>query len=256
LFEVGDIAVHTYGIMSAAGFLVIAGIMLRRATAAGIDRNRVLDLVFWTAIAAIVGARGLYILQNPGQLSGIGDYINLRTGGLVFYGALITILPVGAFLIKKYQLPFYEIMDITASAAPLGHALSRLGCLGAGCCYGSPTDLPWGVVYSDPLAPGPKGVHLHPTQLYEFGYLLVIFGIVTWLYPRRAFKGQVALVYLMTYAFLRTGNELLRGDETRGWVLEGLLGPTISTSQGLSLLVAVVALTVFLIGARSARKAA
>ncbi len=256
LFSIGDVAIHTYGVMSAAGFLVIAFLVIRRSRAIGLEAERVVDLIFWTAIAAVVGARAVYIIQNPGDLPTPKDWINLRTGGLVFYGALLTILPVGTLLIRKYNLPFYKLMDIVATAAPLGHMLARLGCLGAGCCFGSPTDHAWGIVYTDPLAPGPKDIPLHPTQLYEAGYLLVIFGVVNLFYRRKHFDGQVALLYLTLYAVFRSINEVFRGDTTRGFFLEGVLGQTLSTSQGLSIVVAVIAFTVFLIGARRSRAAA
>lgn len=254
LFHIGDTAIHTYGVMSALGFLVIAYLMLRRAKDRGIDSDKIVDLIFWTSLAAIVGARAAYIIANPSQLTSLGEWVNLRTGGLVFYGALLTIIPVGALIIRRNKLPFYAVMDITAAAAPLGHLLSRLGCFAAGCCYGKPTDQPWGVTYAHELAPAAPGIAVHPTQLYEVGYLLLIFIVVNWLYPRKRFDGQIALTYLSLYALLRTANEFLRGDETRGYFLEGILGQTLSTSQGLSLLVATLAIGVFFVAARRARQ--
>src|SRR5678815_3767384 len=151
-------------------------------------------------------------------------------------------------------MPLFALADIFATALPLGHAIARVGCLMAGCCFGKPTSLPWGVTYSDPLTPAPHGVPLHPTQVYEALYLLVIFGVCNWFYPRRRFDGQVMALYLLMYAAFRTLNEFLRGDGTRGWVLESLLGPTISTSQGLSVLVAVIALVVFVVQPSPNRK--
>jgi phosphatidylglycerol:prolipoprotein diacylglycerol transferase len=147
-------------------------------------------------------------------------------------------------------MSFFKVTDIFATALPLGHAISRLGCLFAGCCYGKPTALPWGVVYTDPLAPGPKDVPLHPTQLYEVGYLTLIFVVVNWLYPRRRFDGQVALAYLALYAFFRPLNEFLRDDATRGYFFEGVFGRTLTVSQGLSLVLAVAAPVVFIVVAR------
>lgn len=257
LFEVGGIAIHSYGVLSAVGFLVIAFLTIRRARARGMDPDKVVDMIFWTSIAGVVGARAVYIIQNPGDMQGLGDVINLRKGGLVFYGALLTILPVGGLLMRKHKLPFYELMDVIATAAPLGHAIARLGCLCAGCCHGSPTDLPWAITFDHPQAatdPAFQGLPLHPTQLYEVAYLLGIFGVVNLFYPRRRFPGQVALLYLVLYATFRSINELFRGDLTRGHFLEGVLGQTLSTSQGLSILLVIGALAVFVLGARRSRK--
>ena len=141
-------------------------------------------------------------------------------------------------------------MDITATALPIGHAMSRIGCFLAGCCYGVPTDLPWGVTFINPMVDAPVGVPLHPTQLYAVAYLLAIGGAVNWFYSRRRFDGQVMLLYLVLYSVARSVNEVVRGDAERGWVLESLLGQTISFSQGLSLVVAMAAIAVFFLGAR------
>jgi phosphatidylglycerol:prolipoprotein diacylglycerol transferase len=254
LTTVFGVPIHWYGVLGAVGFLVVCFIAMSRAHRAGIDRERVADLIFATAIAGIVGSRALYVILNPSQLHGWHDWVNLRTGGLVFYGALLTGLPVGALIIWRYDLPLFKLADIFATALPLGHAIARVGCLMAGCCFGRPTTLPWGVTYSDPLTPAPHGVPLHPTQIYEALYLLAIFGICNWFYPRRRFDGQVMALYLLLYAGCRTLNEFLRGDGTRGWVLEGLLGQHVSTSQGLSVVVALIALVVFAIQPSPNRK--
>lgn len=250
LFQIGDVAIHSYGVLSAAGFLLIAFLTIRRGRAAGLDPDKLVDMIFWTSIAAVVGARAVYIIQNPGDLTTPMEWINLRTGGLVFYGAMFTIIPVGGLMMWRHKLPFYKVMDMVAAAAPLGHAVSRLGCFFAGCCYGRPTDVPWAVIYTDDLAPAEYGVPVHPTQLYEAAYLFAIFVVVNVFYSRKRFDGQVTLLYLMLYAVLRSVNEVFRGDSTRGWFLESVLGQTVSTSQGLSLVIALVALVVFLVGAR------
>jgi phosphatidylglycerol:prolipoprotein diacylglycerol transferase len=250
LFRVGDFAIHAYGAMGALGFLAVVYLGLRRTTALGLTRDRVVDVIFWSAVAGVVGARALYIATNPEQFSSVGQMLNLRTGGLVFYGAMLTGFPVAAWLVRRYQLPYFALMDAFATVLPLGHALSRVGCLLAGCCYGKPTELPWGVTYSDPLAMAPHDVPLHPTQAYESLYLLGIFAFLNAFYPRRRFDGQVALLYLTLYPLLRSLNEFLRFDPTRGWFLESVFGPTVSTSQALSVLIASVACAVFLVGAR------
>jgi phosphatidylglycerol:prolipoprotein diacylglycerol transferase len=252
LFRVGDFAIHSYGAMGAIGFLAVVFGALRRAEALGWSRDRVVDVMFWSALAGIVGARGLYLLTNPDQFHSLGDAINVRTGGLVFYGAMLTGFPVAAWLIRRAKLPYFALMDVFSTVLPLGHAISRVGCLFAGCCFGKPTDLPWGVTYTDPLAMAPHDVALHPTQVYESAYLLVIFAIVNEFYPNRKFDGQVTLLYLTLYPLFRTLNEFLRYDATRGWFMEGTFGPTISTSQAISVLIAGVACGVFLVGAKSA----
>lgn len=241
MFQFGETAIHGYGVMGATGFLLACGVILTRARRDGLSRERVADVIFWTSLAALLGARVLFLLQNPGNAGSLGDVVNLRKGGLVFYGAFIAGIPTASLLMLKYKLPFFKTWDIFATGMPLAHAISRIGCLLAGCCYGVPTDLPWGVTYSDPLSAGPHDVARHPTQIYESLALFAIAGICNLYFSRRRADGQVMLLYLVLYAVARSVVEQFRGDADRGFLLGGLL----SFSQGVSIVVAVVAIVLF-----------
>ena len=104
-----------------------------------------------------------------------------RSGG-VFYGGLILAVIVAFWYIDRYRLPFWTTCDIFAPGIALGHVTGRLGCLAAGCCYGSPTDVPWAITFTNPLAAAnvgtPLGIALHPTQVYEAGAELLILGLL------------------------------------------------------------------------------
>ena len=256
LFYLGDSAVHSYGVMGALGFLAVCWVSLTRGTLEGVDREKTADILFWTSLAGLLGSRVLFILVNPSFFSGPADWINLRTGGLVFYGAFLAGIPAASFLMWRHQLSFFQMWDIFATAMPLGHAISRFGCFLAGCCYGRPTDLPWGITFTDDRAVAPLGTRLHPTQLYELSALLTIFAIVNLTHAKRRFQGQSMLLYLGLYAVARTGSEFFRADPTRGWFMESVLGRLLSTSQALSLLVGAAALVVFLGVARAKSRAA
>jgi phosphatidylglycerol:prolipoprotein diacylglycerol transferase len=128
---------------------------------------------------------------------------------------------------------------VFAPGIALGHAVGRVGCLLAGCCYGRPTDLAWGIVFSDPFAGSyvgtPLNVHLHPVQLYESGAELLILAALLLMEKRgRAFPGRTFWGYVLLYAVSRFIIEFFRGDE-RGM----LLG--VSTSQFISLVLAPLA---------------
>jgi len=255
LFYLWGYPIHSYGVLGALGFLTVAGIAYWRAGQAGINRDKLVDMMILGMAVGLIGARGMYVLQHHDGMNGWRDWINIKGGGMVFYGSIITGLPAMFFLLRHYRLPFFEMADIFATGFPLGHAVSRVGCFMAGCCFGKPSDLPWAVAFTDPEAVAPLGVPLHPAQLYASLYLVAIGVLVNWFYKRRRFDGQVMLLYLLSYAVMRTLNELLRGDDLdRGFFLPSLFGRTISMSQGLSLGVALVALAVFLIGARRAQR--
>jgi phosphatidylglycerol:prolipoprotein diacylglycerol transferase len=232
--------------MGALGFLAGCGIVLWRCWAAGLDLNRVSDVIFWGAIASLLGSRLVFVLQNPGTVSSPGDFLNLRSGGLVFYGAFLTGLPVGFGLIRRFRLPAFLLWDIFATGLPVAHAISRLGCFAAGCCYGAPTAGPLGVTYPDDNPMTPHGGPVHPVQLYEAGALLAIGLAVNLYFPRRKWDGQVFLLYALLYAVARAVLEAFRGDVARGYFLPGVLGETVSFSQGVSAVFATVALALFL----------
>ena len=87
---------------------------------------------------------------------------------------------VAFWYIAKHRMPFWTTCDVFAPGIALGHVTGRLGCFAAGCCYGKPTDVPWAVIFTNPLAAAnvgtPLGIPLHPTQLYEAGAELLILG--------------------------------------------------------------------------------
>jgi phosphatidylglycerol:prolipoprotein diacylglycerol transferase len=243
LIDLGGFELHTYGALGAVGFVVLCFLALRDARARGWNADAVVDVIFWTALAAIGGARALFFVQNPGTVSGIGSLLDMRSGGMVFYGAFLG-LPVGIGLTVRRGLPLGPMADVFGRLFPMAHGFARLGCLAAGCCYGRETTLPWGVVYTDPAAVAPHGPHLHPVQAYEALGLFAIFGALTWLSSRKRFEGQVLLAYLGSYAVLRFVLETFRGDPDRRFVLEPWLGQALSTSQAIAIafLAVVVAL--------------
>ncbi|HLE62377.1 MAG TPA: prolipoprotein diacylglyceryl transferase, partial [Pyrinomonadaceae bacterium] len=131
-----------------------------------------------------------------------------------------------------------------APGIALGNFFGRQGCFAAGCCWGKPTDLPWGVKFGQlghEITGVPTDVFLHPTQLYESFSMLIVFFFLLWLHRRRRFSGQVILAYALLYSVIRFAIEFVRADP-RGDVF-GLTSLTgLSTSQMISLPVAVISL--------------
>ncbi|MEZ4321557.1 MAG: prolipoprotein diacylglyceryl transferase [Myxococcota bacterium] len=250
LFDVNGFEIHSYGFMGALGFLFTAFTALQRGKALNVKPERMADLMFFTALLALAGARLVFILQNPGVFSTWGEWVNLRTGGLVFYGAILVGVPVGSLLIWRYGMPFFATWDIFGAAFPVAHGLSRIGCFLAGCCYGAHTTGPTAVIFTDPRSVAPLNTPVHPTQLYEAFFLFALGIGVNLLYYRKAFDGQVMLVYLLCYALGRSIIESFRGDESRGYFLPDLLGELLTYSQGFSIVMAAIAVVVFGVVAR------
>jgi phosphatidylglycerol:prolipoprotein diacylglycerol transferase len=241
LFELGPITVYTYGVLLAAAYLFGLQLARVRAKARGLDANRILDLGIYIIISALIGAKLLLLVTdfrtfsaNPAEL------LTLARSGGVFYGGLILAVVVALIYIRRIGLPLWTTCDVFAPGIALGHVIGRFGCLFAGCCYGKPTTLPWGITFTDPFAAAnvgtPLGVPLHPTQLYEAGAELLIL-IVLLLTERkgRPFPGRTFWLYMLLYSVSRFIIEFYRGDE-RGTV--GMF----STSQFISVLLVPLAI--------------
>ncbi|MBT3224539.1 MAG: hypothetical protein HN348_36185, partial [Proteobacteria bacterium] len=94
LVEISGFAVHMYGFLGATGFLLMAVVAIMQGKKIGIPAERMSDLIFWTSLAAIVGSRAVFLIQNPGDGLSISAFFNIRSGGLVFYGAMLVGIPV------------------------------------------------------------------------------------------------------------------------------------------------------------------
>ena len=242
LFSVGSVTLYTYGLLLAVSYLLGLWLAMARAKQRGLNANRVLDLGIYIIIAALVGAKLLLLIvdfdqywNDPRQLMSL-----LQSAG-VFYGGLILAVTVAFWYILRHGLPLWTTCDVFAPAIALGHVTGRLGCLAAGCCYGKPTDVPWAIVFTNPLAANqgtPLGIPLHPTQLYEAGAELLILVLLLATERRgKPFPGRTFWAYLFLYAVSRYVIEIYRGDP-RG-VVPWL---DISTSQFISLVLAPLSL--------------
>lgn len=225
LFRIGDFTLRSYGLMVALGFLAAIWMVSREAERVGENKEKIVDLAFYMVLAAVVGARLLYVLLEWQYFSTNPlDAFKIWKGGLVFYGGFLGALAAGALYVRKESMPFWKTADIFALVIPLGHAVGRIGCLLAGCCYGAATNLPWAVEYTHPESLAPLHVHLHPTQVYSSVNNLAIFGILLLLRKRKHFEGQLALTYVFLYSITRGIIEIWRGDD-RGILFYGVISP-------------------------------
>lgn len=140
-------------------------------------------------------------------------------GGFVFYGGLAGGLLWTLIYTKNRKIEAKKI-EFLVLPLVLGHALGRVACFLAGCCYGAYCDLPWRVHL--------HGADRHPVQLYESIALLALFF---WLRKRFVLSKNIILPYLGSYFAIRFLIEFFRGDDIRGVFYFNL-----STSQYISLL--------------------
>jgi phosphatidylglycerol:prolipoprotein diacylglycerol transferase len=174
------------------------------------------------------------------------DVLAVWRGGLAIHGALLAGVATAVWYVRRHRLDFWRFLDTLAPAVILGQAIGRLGCFFNGDAYGVPTGLPWAVTFTDPRALAPHGVPLHPTQLYELGLNLALFGFLWWYRRRARFDGQLFLSYVGGYGLIRFVVERFRGDALQ-------FAGGISAAQTLSALVVMAAVTLLIPWGRPAR---
>ena len=249
LFDFGEVHVlgwkfhavlHTYGFLLAAGFLIALKVAASRGKKLGVEANLVMDLGLYILVSALVGAKLLLLIVDWEHYR--HDPLSLVRSGGVFYGGLVAAVLTSIWFFRKHRLSVWKMTDILAPSVALGHAIGRLGCFSAGCCYGKPTTMPWGVTFTDPYAREivgvPLNVALHPTQLYESLVEFAIFGFLIFLSTRKKFDGQIFWTYVALYSTARFVIEFFRGDLERGFAFGG----AVSTSQIIAVVLVLVAM--------------
>jgi phosphatidylglycerol---prolipoprotein diacylglyceryl transferase len=256
LFHIGSFPINTYGVFLALAFLCAILITVKLATRDGLPREKIYDLCLWMLLSSLIGSKILMFFTEPEYRDHPLQLLSLdflRSGG-VFYGGLIGAILTGYFLMRRYELPWWKTADACAPGIAIGNFFGRQGCFAAGCCWGKPTSLPWGVKFTElghEITGVPTDIYLHPTQLYESFAMLIVFVFLLWLHKHRRFSGQVILFYALLYSVIRFGIEFLR-DDPRGDVF-GLTTLTgLSTSQIISLIVGTGALVLLIVRWRKA----
>ncbi len=214
------------------GFL--AGVTLggKLAKERGLPGDAFLDGAVFILFASIAGARLLYVALNWSTFS--GHWLNvgaLWQGGMSFHGGVIAGIAAGVITMRRRQIPLAAMADAAAPGIALGYAIGRIGCFLNGCCYGTPTDLPWGVVFPH----AETHVACHPTQVYATILNLLLMGGLIALYRRPHRYGQVMAAYVIGYSVYRFLVESLRKGVTAEVMAFGL-----TEAQVFSLLCAVL----------------
>ena len=241
-----------YGLCWLAGIIVAGGLGFILIKKRKIHHFDYALSALYVIVGALVGSKLLFILVSFQEIIELGLSIwEVFQGGFVFYGGLI-----GGFLglllyCRIHKIKAFEYMDVYAAVVPIGHAIGRIGCHAAGCCYGIPYDGPFSVVYTEvDGAHGYLNTPLLPIQLIEALSLALLFVALMILFYRAKKKGVVTAVYFVGYAVIRFVLEFFRGDKERG-ILFGL-----STSQWISILIVIGVVLYFVLSSRKKTEAA
>jgi len=250
LVNIGRFAIHSYGLMLAISFLVGIYMAAYRARRFGVAPHHVLDLSVYLILAAVVGSRLLYVAFHLEDYRNPLDIFALWPGGATLYGGFLLAVFSAYVFIRRRGLSFLLMADIVAPSIALGIMFTRIGCFLSGCCFGKPTDLPWGVVfpptcpagdYASSLGPSGSPVPLHPTQLYSSLYGLVIFVLILAAEKKLPWRGSTFGLLLVLYGIARFTVDFFRYYESNM-----LLFDFLTLNQVLSLGLVVVGLWMIL----------
>lgn len=226
-----------YSTMMVLAWIVALTAITVTAGRAGLPRFRVLLIYVGVLSAGVTGARLLHAATNLDLYRADPALLwSLDAAGFALYGGLVTGALTGLALALVIRLPVWRLADIGGVGLGLGIAIYRVGCFLQGCCYGRPTDLPWGVRFppgspawarqmmeGDPSVSGdgllsnilgagaiPVNHPVHPTQLYELLAALAAVGLVALLWRRGTPQGVPFLGAALWFTAFRIVNAQIR----------------------------------------------
>ena len=212
--HLGPIPINWYGLTIALGFLVGGYLVWRWAPKHDVPREKLEGLLLWIITGSVIGARIYYVVQNDfySYLQELWKILAVWEGGLAFFGGLFGATFAAYLYARRQGLAFLRIADLFAPAIPIGAAIGRISCGLAGMDYGTPTQLPWGVIYTNPNSYAPTdGIPRHPDQYYELIGDLLIAAVLIKLRGKLP-QGGLFLVYLLLFSVLRFFVFFFRGS--------------------------------------------
>ncbi len=242
-FSIGSFEVKWYGVIIATGLLLAVLYGMKRAAYFGVDPDKLLDAIIVGVVCAVVGARLYYVAftwdyfkDDPLRI--ITDF---HEGGLAIYGGIIGGLLGGGIVAKLKKINVFACLDLAALGFLIGQGIGRWGNFTNQEAFGTPTDLPWGMVSANT-----GNVAVHPCFLYESLWCLLGFVLLHFFSKKFVkFKGQIFLMYLVWYGLERTFVEGLRTDSL--YLPFNIFGYTPRVSQLLSALLVVAGVTLLII---------
>ena len=189
----------------AISVIICSFLLAKDAHRKGINKDDVIDFVFWVVVFGILGARVFYILMNLSFfLDDPLEMIMLQHGGLAWQGSFVSGTITSILYARRKKWPLFMVLDLGAPYLALGQSIGRIGCFLNGCCYGHASS--WGIYF--PV----HGARLIPTQLYSMAGLFCVFLILKKSQRKVMTPGFIFVKYLYLAASLRFFIEFARAD--------------------------------------------
>lgn len=240
-FHIASKPIYWYGILIMLGVILAVVYASARSRQFGIRQDDLYDAVLFAVPLGIVCARIYYVIFEWEQYKdNLSEIFATWHGGLAIYGGIIGGIIVIVVLCKVKKIYVMDMLDLFASAVPIGQILGRWGNFFNCEAYGSSTTLPWRMVIGKTLEEAGTAGN-HPTFFYESAWNLIGFIILYFSSKKRKYHGEILLLYLGWYGLGRFFIEGLRTDSLYLW------GTGIRVSQVVALICIIIGLGGFLL---------
>ena len=210
IIKIGGVLITWHGLFTAVGIFVGLNIVLRLTRIRRLDEDIIYTLALVAIPSGILGARGLFVIEHWSYFSKTpSEIIRINEGGISIWGALLAGVIVTVCFAKWRQYPLRNLLDITGLGMVIGLAIGRVGDLINGEHLAKATELPWGVVYTDPDSPAfahslAFGAH-HPATTYEMLALAAVFFVLLPIFLRflNQWAGITFALVAISYALIR-----------------------------------------------------
>jgi len=209
--EIGGVFIPSYNIALAVGVLAGAVQIFVAARRKRVILRFLADNFFILFLVSLFCARLTEVLLHNYSLLEF-PFFWAKSGGFHFFGGVVGFIATLAFLARKYNENFFVWLDLTLlSAAPVLF-FHHLGTFLAGSAYGTQTELPWGVTFTNPDAVGYSTIPIHPTQVYAMLIVLVLFIAASIIFKNTTQNGKTGVFLLLTFSITYFFLDFLRGD--------------------------------------------
>ncbi|GEP79249.1 prolipoprotein diacylglyceryl transferase [Staphylococcus carnosus] len=215
-FQLGPIEVHWYGIIIAAGILLGYFIAQEGAKRAGLHKDALVDIIFWSAIFGFITARIYFVIfQWPYYAANPAEIPMIWHGGIAIHGGLIGGFITGVIICRRNNHNPLQVGDIIAPSIILAQGIGRWGNFMNHEAHGGPVaksvlenmHIPEFIINNMYI----DGKYYQPTFLYEL--IWDVLGFALLLFLRKHLRiGETFFTYLIWYSIGRLFVEGLRTD--------------------------------------------
>ena len=214
IFWIGPLRLRWYGLFFTLGFLLGYEIMARIYRREGRPLENLSSLFAYLFLGTIIGARlGHVLLYQPDYyLKHPWEILMIWQGGLASHGGFAGVIIAVYLYVKKYrEMSFLQLADRLAIPCLLAASLIRIGNFFNSEILGTPSNLPWAIVFARV-----DDIPRHPAMLYEAAAYFLAFCalyVAYWKTNISQFPGRILGITLVICFLARFMIEFVKENQ-------------------------------------------